>query len=247
VTFPGPAGHELEAWFIPSSNGAVIVTVHDAGKNRATVLDEASLLAAHGYGLLMIDLEGFGDSSGRANAFGWLGARDVHAATAYLKRRGDVDPERIGGLGLSMGGEVLLQAAGESTDLKAIVSEGSTGRTRNDFDEVAGFDKYTMASFWTVAETAMRVMTGEPAPPPLKDLVQQIGPRKVLLLAGNLEEEQRLMGMYRDLGRPSFEMWSIPEARHVGAFDLHPREYETRVLAFFDAALLGESAGALNR
>ncbi|HWC31059.1 MAG TPA: alpha/beta fold hydrolase, partial [Dehalococcoidia bacterium] len=166
VSFETERGLTLSAWLVPSQNGATIITVHGAGKNRATVLDEAEMLARHGYGVLMLDLEGFGDSDGRANAFGWVGARDIHAATAYLASRPDVDPSRIGGLGLSMGGEVLLQAAGESTALKAVVAEGATGRTADDFGEAkAGGGQ--MRVFHTVVGTTMRLISGEETPPPL--------------------------------------------------------------------------------
>ena len=37
--------------------------------------------------------------------------RDVLAALEFLKARPDVDPERIGGLGLSVGGEMMIEAA----------------------------------------------------------------------------------------------------------------------------------------
>jgi fermentation-respiration switch protein FrsA (DUF1100 family) len=151
-----------------------------------------------------------------------------------------VDPERIGGLGLSMGGEVLLQAAGESPLLRAVVSEGGTGRTAADFGEAydGWFDP--IVPFHTVVGVTMRLFSGEPTPQPLKELVQQIGPRPVLLIAANLHEETTLMSMYVELGGPSFEMWTYLEAKHVGGYDLHPEEYEQRVIAFFDAALLGE-------
>ena len=239
VTFKTEQGRELSAWFIPSQNGAVIVTVHGAGGNRTGVMDEVEMLVRHGYGALMLDVEGYGDSEGRMNAFGWAGARNVHAATAYLKSRGDVDADRIGGLGLSMGGEVLLHAAGESTDLKAVVAEGATSRTRDDIDEISGTTGLLVVPFWEVIETTIHLMTGEAPPPPLKDLVREIAPRRVLLIAADLPEEQQLMGLYLELGGPSFELWSIPEAKHIGGFDLHSEEYEQRVVAFFDDALLG--------
>jgi hypothetical protein len=70
VTFETEQGLTISAWYIPSRNGAAIITVHGAGKNRATAMDEAELLARHGYGVLMVDLEGFGDSEGRGNAYG---------------------------------------------------------------------------------------------------------------------------------------------------------------------------------
>jgi pimeloyl-ACP methyl ester carboxylesterase len=232
VSFETAQGLTLHAWYIPSSNGAAIITVHGAGSNRSTAMDEAEMLARNGYGVLMVDLEGFGDSDGRANAFGWVGARDIHAATAYLRSRGDVDPERIGGLGLSMGGEVLLQAAGESSDLKAIVAEGATGRTEDDFDELP--NSGPMSAIHTVVGIAMKTISGEPAPPPLKDMVQQIAPRNVFLIGANVQEELDMMPMYQRLGGPSFELWLIPEERHVGGFDLHREEYEQRVISFFD-------------
>src|SRR5690606_10390947 len=86
--------------------------------------------------------------------------------------------------------------------------------------------------------TTMRLISGEDTPPPLRDTVQRIGPRRVLLIAASVNEETELGALYMRLGGPSFEMWTIPESRHVGAYDLHPQEYEQRVIAFFDEALL---------
>jgi hypothetical protein len=65
-------------------------------------------------------------------------------------------------------------------------------------------------------------------------MVQQIAPRNVLLIGANVQEELDMMPMYARLGGPSFELWLIPESRHVGGFDLHRDEYEQRVIAFFD-------------
>ena len=242
VTFETDRGLDLFAWYIPTQNGAVVITVHGAGSNRSTVMDEALTIARHGYGVLMVDLEGFGDSQGRGNMMGWIGARSVHAAVEYLQGRPDVDPERIGGYGRSMGGEVLLQAAGESPHLKAIVSEGGTGRTAADFAELDDGWFEAIVPFQIVMGTTMHLVSGEPVPPPLKQMVQQIAPRRVLLIAATVREETELMGQYLQLGGPSFELWTIPEPKHVGAFDLHREEYEQRVVAFFDGALLGDIA-----
>jgi hypothetical protein len=246
VAFRTQAGLALSAWYIPTRNGAVVVTVHGAGTNRGTTMPEALVLARNGYGVLMVDLEGFGDSEGRANAFGWVGARGVHAAIDYLRSRPDVDTTRIGGLGLSMGGEVLMQAAGESPHLRAVVSEGGTGRTAADFGELDDGWFQPIIPFHKVVGLTMHLFSGEQPPPPLKDMVAQIAPRRLLMIAGNIGEEKELMGMYLEIGGPSFELWTILEPKHVGAYDLHPEEYEQRVIAFFDDALLekgGVAAG----
>jgi len=237
VSFQTKQGLTLHAWLIPSGNGATIITVHGAGKNRSTVMDEAEVLVHHGYGVLMVDLEGFGDSEGRANAFGWTGARGIHAATAYLATRDDVDASRIGGLGLSMGGEVLLQAAGESTALKAIVAEGATARTAADFGELESMGEFGFV-LHTVVGATMRAISGEDTPPPLMKMVPRIAPRDVLLIGSQVADELDLMSRYKELGGESFDIWFIPEAKHIGGFNLHPEEYEQRVIAFFDGALL---------
>jgi hypothetical protein len=242
VTFQTERGLTISAWLIPSTNGATIITVHGAGKNRSTVMDEAEMLARHGYGVLMIDAEGFGDSEGRGNAFGWTGARSVHAATAYLATRDDIDAARIGGLGLSMGGEVLLQAAGESTDLKAIVAEGATARTAADFRELESIGEIGYV-LHTVVGATMRAISGEDTPPPLMKMVPRIAPRDVLLIGSQVADELDLMSRYKDLGGESFDIWFIPEAKHIGGFDLHPEEYEQRVIAFFDESLLRSGSG----
>jgi fermentation-respiration switch protein FrsA (DUF1100 family) len=244
VRFETADGLELGAWYIPSQNRAAVITVHGSGSDRTRTLDEAAVLAGNGYGVLMIDIEGFGESEGRSNSFGWVGARDVHAAVSYLQTRDDVDADRIGGLGLSMGGEIMIQAAGESPELRAIVAEGATSRTLEDTTELSGIGtKFLLPFQWTLSAT-LRLITGEPVPPPLKEMAAQIGPRPALLIAADIKEETELNGLYQEVGGPSFDLWVIPEGDHVGAFDNHPEEYEERVISFLDDALLGDAASA---
>jgi pimeloyl-ACP methyl ester carboxylesterase len=247
VSFETAYGLTIAGWYVPSQNGAAVITVHGAGSNRVNTMDESMVLAENGYGVLMIDIEGFGESQGQSNSYGWLGARDVHAAVDYLQGRADVDPDRIGGLGLSMGGEIMIQAAGENPDLKAIVAEGATGRSLDDFDEMPGSDYRLMDPFlWMVGATT-RVITGVSTPPPLKQMVAQIGPRDALLISADVGEERVLSRMYQQVGGETIQLWEIPEPDHVGAFDNHPDEYEERVIAFFDKALLGSDAVVADR
>ena len=85
------------------------------------------MLAGNGYGVLLFDRRGEGESEGDPNLLGWHGERDVHAAVKFLQTRPDVDPESIGGVGLSVGGEMMIAAGAESGALKAIMSEGASG------------------------------------------------------------------------------------------------------------------------
>lgn len=68
-----------------------IVLLHGAGSTRSDVLDQAAVLAHYGFGVLMIDARGHGDSGGRAMDFGWHGDADSAAATGYLR----LTPRRV--------------------------------------------------------------------------------------------------------------------------------------------------------
>ena len=86
------------------------------------------MLARHGYGVLLFDRRGEGASEGEPNSWGWGGEADIKAAVAYLEGRPDVEPGRIGGLGLSVGGEMMIEAAAETDGLAAVVSRGAGAR-----------------------------------------------------------------------------------------------------------------------
>jgi alpha/beta superfamily hydrolase len=76
------------------------VIVFPAG-GRSGQQEHVRILARHGYGVLIFDPRGTGESEG--DPYRWGGERDVKAALNYLRGRPDVDPQRIGGLGLSLG------------------------------------------------------------------------------------------------------------------------------------------------
>jgi hypothetical protein len=77
---------ELAAWYVPSRNGAAVVSYPTCrGK-----LEQARMPVRHGYGVLLLDARGYDGSEGDPNVFGWDGAKDIDAAVAWLQRRPDV-------------------------------------------------------------------------------------------------------------------------------------------------------------
>ena len=88
VEFRTADGLLLKGWYIRSRNGAAVISF----PGRASSQKRAKLLARHGYGVLLFDRRGEGESEGDPNTFGWQGERDIHAAVAFLQRQKDVDP-----------------------------------------------------------------------------------------------------------------------------------------------------------
>ncbi len=185
----------------------------------------------------MFDPRGTGESEG--DPYRWGGERDVKAALAYLRRRPDVDPARIGGLGLSLGGELMIQTAGETDALKAVVSEGAGIRSIREQMLKPGARKWLSAPFWVTSTTAIGVFSNHLPPPNLKDLVARISPRPLFLMYSGhpLGGEELNAQFYAAAGRPK-TLWKIADAGHTDGLAVHPRDYERRVIAFFDRALL---------
>jgi pimeloyl-ACP methyl ester carboxylesterase len=243
VTLLTSDGLELVAWYVPSVNGAAVI----AFPGRTGPVEHARMLARHGYGVLLLDMRGQGESEGDANAFGWGSAKDLDAAIAYLQARSDVEEGRIGGLGLSVGGEQLLEAAAGNPGLKAVVSEGAGWRSvRESFarEDVSVWQVWLQVPQDAVLTAATAVLSGDPPPPSLEDLVSRIAPRPVLFVYGEKDNggERALTPAYYEAAAPPKQLWEVPGAGHTGGIDARPQEYERRIVAFFDAALLGSGS-----
>jgi hypothetical protein len=235
VTFTTSDGLELAGWYVPSKNGAAVI----AFPGRKGPQPHARMLARHGYGVLLFDRRGEGESEGDPNTLGWAGDRDLEAAVAFLRDRPDVDPDRIGGLGLSVGGEMLLQSAAESNALKAVVSEGAGTRSIREHVHMSGVARWILLPQWSVITAATAVFSNHAPPPALNELVGRISPRPVFLIYTPHGQGAETLNptFYAAAGEPK-TIWEIPDASHTGGLDARPKEYERRVLGFFDDALL---------
>jgi uncharacterized protein len=234
VSFTTSDGLELAGWYVPSKNGAAVIAF--PGRNGPQA--QTRMLARHGYGVLLFDRRGQGDSEGDPHAFGWEGEKDIKAAIAFLERRPDVDPERIGGLGLSIGGELMLHAAAETDDLKAVVSEGAGSRSVAEFRKMPD-PSIPMRAVETMITPGNTLFSNSPPPPVMHDIIGRIAPRPVFIIwtPNGVDTEALNREYYKAAGKPK-TLWEIPESKHVGGLAARPDEYERRVVGFFDDALL---------
>jgi len=237
VSFTTSDGLELHGWYIPSKNRAAVI----AFPGRKGPQRPARMLARHEYGVLLFDRRGEGESEGDPNIFGWAGDRDLRAAVAYLQSRPDVDAERIGGIGLSVGGEMMLEAAAESDGLRAVVSEGAGVRSIRESLAIPETRKRLEGSLaHAVLTPGVALFSNTMPPPSLEDLAGRIAPRPLFLiyaLPGQGGEAELTEIFYEAAGEPKL-IWRVPGAEHTGGIEAQPVEYERRVVDFFDDALL---------
>jgi fermentation-respiration switch protein FrsA (DUF1100 family) len=234
VSFTTSDGLRLEGWFVPSRNGATVI----AFPGRSGPQAHTRMLVRHGYGVLLFDRRGEGASDGDPNVFGWAGERDLHAAVQFLRGRPDVDASRIGAIGLSVGGEMLIHAAAHSDAFEAIVAEGASGQSFRDDRANIGVRDAILESAVVTAATA--IFSSDLPPPSLKSEVPRIAPSAVFFVFGENgqggTEEGPNRGFYEAARQPK-SIWKVPDGQHIAGIRTRPEEYERRVIGFFDRTL----------
>jgi dipeptidyl aminopeptidase/acylaminoacyl peptidase len=241
VTFTSADGLRLAGWYVPPRNGAVIILCHGLRCNRVDMLSQAALLAEHGYGSLLFDFRAHGESEGEMLTYGYGETDDVLAAVDYLLSRPEVDRQRIGILGGSLGAATAIRAAARSTHLKAVVAESAftslEDEIASNFRQFSGLPAFPFAPL-TVAfaqwQTGLRISEVRPI-----DDIPSIAPRPVFIIHGTDDDTipvEHGLGLYQAAGEPK-ELWVVDGLGHASAVDLLPDEYKERIIGFFDRAL----------
>ncbi|HEY6892273.1 MAG TPA: alpha/beta fold hydrolase [Solirubrobacter sp.] len=142
VSFPAADGVGLKGWFIPSGAdepSPAVVFVHGWMWNRhgniahqvkglkdadVDFLPAAKGLHDAGFNVLLFDVRWHGESERgpKPLSYGPVEAQDYIGAVRYLRTRPEVDGERIGAIGTSMGGNIVLYGTPEAQPIKAILA-----------------------------------------------------------------------------------------------------------------------------
>ena len=244
VRIPGPRG-ALAAWYIAPRNGCVLLCCHGINDNRGQWLDQiAALRARSGYGALLLDFSGHGESEGRLVTFGARETLDVAAALRYLRERGDVDMGRVGIMGYSLGAIAAVLAAAEMPEPRCVVIESGFADLERDlgmlFRRYTGLPSFPFAQlivFWGQLLGKVRLSEIRPM-----RVIGRISPRAVFVISDLLDEiaNEPYDGehLYTSAGEPK-RWWQVEGAHHVRAFELLPEEWVRRVGDFLDEHLAG--------
>jgi pimeloyl-ACP methyl ester carboxylesterase len=240
VSYSTTDGQLQSAWYIPSRTGAAVVMRHGAGSTRTATLPQAAVLARHGYGVLLTDARGHGRSQGRGMDLGWYGELDISAAVSFLQRQPDVDQQRIGVVGLSMGGEEAIGAAAADQRIRAVVAEGVTGRTAADKARwlPEGLSGTVQRGIDRLTYALTDLLTPASPPRALHRAIAVADSTPFLLItAGRLPDETRAADHLRAAAPGRVQVRRIDGASHTGGLRKDPRGWENAVIAFLDREL----------
>ncbi len=211
--------------------------MHGVRGNRTSMLERARLLSHAGYAVLLFDFQAHGESPGNHITFGYLESRDARAAVSLLRTR--APGERIGVIGVSMGGAAALLAT-PALDADALVLEmvyPSIDQAIEDRLEIR------FGKLGGVLAPLLRLQLKPRLGISPADLrpIDKVGSVHVpkLFIAGANDEHTRLeesRAMFAAAAEPK-ELWVVSGAKHEDLLGFAGQEYERRVLLFFDRYL----------
>jgi pimeloyl-ACP methyl ester carboxylesterase len=128
LRFPTRNDRSLYGWWIPAAEkpetAPTLVLVHGWSRNLGRMLRYIQNLHPLGYNLLAFDARHHGSSDPDDHASMYKFGQDVQAAVQHIKTF-DIDTERIGVVGLSIGGAGSIYAASIEPSIKAVVTVGA--------------------------------------------------------------------------------------------------------------------------
>lgn len=231
VTIHTPDGRDLHAWFMPArgldaASGAKAPAILHCHGNMGDISDHASTSAyitQAGVSVLLFDYRGFGRSSPCSYLCREDLCTDAEAAYAYLRTRPDVDADRIGVFGYSLGGSFALELAAHHPEIKCAATVGAFSSwpdIASDFVPVLG---------------RILIRSGCAA----NDNAAMLGTRPLLLVHGGKDtivppvNADRILAAAKAAGVPA-ELFSIPGGGHL---DIFRKDVKQKIIDFYAAAL----------
>jgi uncharacterized protein len=250
VTLTNLGGLRLVAWYVPSENRGAILAQHGYKSCRDEMLPAAAALHRHGYGVLPCSVRAHDQCDGEQLSFGVRELDDMELWLQYLLERPDVDTNRVGVLGNSMGGSLVIQLAARDARVKALVAdsafssmEDTVATSVRHYTGLPPFPFASLIRFWAGVETGCDVSLIN-----AKVWISQLGSRPVLLMQGGADTTvSRQSGdlLYAAARGPK-ELWFDAGAGHA-RFSTNMPAYELRISRFFDRALRPETQEGILR
>jgi uncharacterized protein len=228
----------IRIWYYPSQNGAAVIAMGGMDGALGSRLPPVSLLLSAGYGVVQVDSRSCGKPS-RIVTLGALEREDALAAVDFLLTQPEVDPQRIGIFGYSMGGAASIRAAAQSSNIRAVVAEGGYYNLGKDIVSAGDGLPVILISLQQSMVFFYNVLTGIDAfsISPVDD-ISQIKEAAILLIYSESENASGRGTAQFQAANPPKQLWIVVDGAHGNNHVVAPDEYHRRILDFFNRYLL---------
>ncbi len=224
----------LRGWYAPGTKRAAVLLLHGTGGSRQELLPEMRILSERGLSVLALDLPGHGQSDGESN---WdePERKATRAGVAFLAEQREVDPNRIGAFGFSLGSYIVLQVAATDPRLRAVAVAGAPA----DLEDHARHEYGTLGEWGALLAMRAAGMKLDVAP---ERVVAEWTPRPLLVIEGEQDEvvPTPLARRLYDAATQPKEWLSVPGAHHGDYASAAPALYASHLGDFFARNLLAD-------
>lgn len=227
---------KLDAWFIPAANktNKAVVVLHGYPFDKGNILPLATFLH-NDFNLLLFDFRYLGRSDGSYTSVGFHEQKDLAAAVKFL--RNSKNQTKIGALGFSLGGAVAIMGT-KQNNLDVVVADSSYASLENMLT-------HTYKQFW-IFKLPFLIITKVLSKVVLNVDIADVSPEKsiqhlnipILIIHGSADDQIPVGNAYRlKNANQKVELWIVENAGHGVVNNAAGKEYERRVLKFFEGNL----------
>jgi fermentation-respiration switch protein FrsA (DUF1100 family) len=236
VAFQSASGSLIRGWLARGrAGGGAVLLLHGVGANRTSMLGRARFLHAAGYTVLAPDFQAHGESPGEHITFGALESLDAAAAMAFLRTA--VPVERVGVIGVSMGGAAAVLGpdplATDALVLESVyptIRQATKNRLATWFGPFRAVGRLFAPIVISIVSTEIGVSEKELEP------IARVGRvHAPILIASGTDDPYTPLAEAESLyahAAPPKMFWPVSGARHEDLYEFAPAEYERRVGAF---------------
>lgn len=227
-------GTRVAGWSLPSNNGAVIIFIHGSPGNRKELLPIAMGLSEHGYGALLLDMPGHGESGGRAD---WGITSQIAVERAIDLALKDDGVSHIAIFGYSMGSCIAVQVAAHDRRVDALILVSAFSSLADLSNSPVPF----LNEFDLLAERMVGVDVGAMR---TLDVLKASAPRPVFVISGTADTlipVSMPKALFQAAHEPK-ELWLVEGANHGNVRDTASSAvFDARVSMFLNKALFGSN------
>ena len=234
-------GAVLAGRFFRGPRRALIVLASGYGDTQDQMLSIAEFLHGAGYSVLTYNSRARATSGGEYVTLGVREQGDLVCVVESAAHRSDVDPQRIGALGISMGGATAILAAAQDQRIRAVVDDSGFSDAPRviaaSFEHFIHLPAFPFAPV-TIAIADLRAGINVNRVRPM-DVIARISPRPLLIIHDaddTVVPADNSLRNYAAAREPK-QLWLVPGSGHGNAHTTAKAEYERRVTAFFENAL----------
>lgn len=233
VSLAAGPGMRVEGWYLAGAGHGAVLLLHGIRSDRRSMIDRARFLHALGYGVLLADLPGQGESLAPVVTFGLREADGVRVALTWLRQQ--APGQRIGVIGTSLGAASLVLCR-DCPPVDAVVLESMYPTIEEAVEDrlrmrLGPFGKpLAKLLLW---QLPLRLDIQPAQLHPIARLAEMKAP--LLIASGSadrhttLAETQRLFAAAPE---PK-SLWIVDGAEHVDLHAYASAEYERRIGGFF--------------